>query len=83
MLWSEAATCQSLHRWPDNSYHNQCLHPTAMGKLQENIEMAWMKIKPSKSRSISIIKGKLSDQCFYIGSEAIPTAAGEEHKSMV
>lgn len=34
-------------------------------KLQENIELAQIKIKPGKSRSISIIKGKLSDQRFY------------------
>ena len=31
-------------------------------KLQVNNELAWMKIKLSKSRSISIVKGKLSDQ---------------------
>ena len=40
-----------------------------LGKLQENIELARMKIKPSKSRSISIVKGKLSDHRFHIGKE--------------
>ena len=44
-------------------------------KLQENIEWARMKCKQSKSRSLSVVKGKLSDQRFYIGEEPIPTVA--------
>ena len=51
-------------------------------KHQENIKLAWMKIKPSRSRSISIIKGKLSDQSFYIGDEAIPTVSEKPVKSL-
>lgn len=44
-------------------------------KLQENIELAWMMIKSSKSRRISIIKGKQSDQCYYTGDKMIPTVS--------
>lgn len=51
-------------------------------KLQENIERARMKIKPSKSRSISIIKGKLSDHRFHIGEEPIPTVSEKPVKSL-
>lgn len=49
--------------------------------LQEFIELAQMKIKPSKSRSISIFKGKLSDQHFYIGNETILTVSEKPVKS--
>ena len=51
-------------------------------KLQDNIELARMKIKPSKSRSISIVKGKLSDQRFLIGDEPIPTVSEKPVKSL-
>ncbi|GAA6095653.1 uncharacterized protein LOC124385259 [Tachysurus ichikawai] len=51
-------------------------------KLQENIERARMKIKPSKSRSISIIKGKLSDHRFHVGRETIPTVSEKPVKSL-
>ncbi|KAK0136753.1 Retrovirus-related Pol polyprotein from type-2 retrotransposable element R2DM [Merluccius polli] len=51
-------------------------------KLQENIEWARMKFKPSKSRSLSVVKGKLSDQRFYIGEEPIPTVAEKPIKSL-
>lgn len=37
-----------------------------LGKLQENITGARMKFKPSKLRSISIVKGQLEDQRLYI-----------------
>ena len=50
--------------------------------LQDNIELARMKIKPSKSRSISIVKGKLSDQRFLIGDEPIPTVSEKPVKSL-
>ncbi|XP_045925680.1 uncharacterized protein LOC123983467 [Micropterus dolomieu] len=50
-------------------------------KLQENIEWPRIKIKSSKSRSISIVKGKLSDQCFQIGDEPIPTVTEKTVKS--
>lgn len=44
-------------------------------KLQENIELVRMKIKPSKSRSISIVKGKLSDHRFraWVGGMMPPS----------
>ena len=51
-------------------------------KLQENIELACMKIKPSKSRSISIVMGKLSDHCFHISEEPIPTVSEKPVKSL-
>ena len=51
-------------------------------KLQENIEWAQMKIKPSKSRSISVVKGNLSEQRFYIGEEPIPTVSEKPVKSL-
>lgn len=53
-----------------------------MEKLQENIEWARMKIKSSKSRSISIIKGRLSDSCFFIGEERITTVMEKPVKSL-
>lgn len=51
-------------------------------KLQENIELACMKMKPSKSRSICIVKGKLSDHRFHIGEEPIPTVSEKPVKSL-
>lgn len=39
-------------------------------KLQENIEWAQMQLRPSESRSISIVMGKLSDQCFHTGDSS-------------
>ena len=51
-------------------------------KLQENLEWARMKIKPSKSRSISVVKGKLSEQRFFIGEEPIPTVSEKPVKSL-
>lgn len=53
-----------------------------LGKLQENITGARMKIKPSKSRSISILKGKLTEQRFFIGQEPIPTVSEKPIKSL-
>lgn len=42
-------------------------------KLQQNIEWAMMKIILFMSRSISILKGKLSVQRFFINNDPIPT----------
>ncbi len=53
-----------------------------LNKLQENIQWARMEIKPSKSRSISIVKGKLSEHRFYVGEEPIPTVAEKPVKSL-
>jgi len=41
-----------------------------------------MKIKPSKSRSISIVKGVLSNYRFFIGEEPIPTVSDQPVKSL-
>lgn len=53
-----------------------------LGKLEENISWARMKIKPSKSRSISIVKGVLSDLKFFIGDDPIPTVSEQPVKSL-
>ena len=53
-----------------------------LGKLEENISWARMKIKPSKSRSISIVKGVLSDLRFFIGEDPIPTVSEQPVKSL-
>lgn len=46
-----------------------------LNKLQDNI-------KPSKSTSISILKGKLADHRFYIGKEAISLVSEKPVKSL-
>ncbi|KAL1278284.1 hypothetical protein QQF64_024957 [Cirrhinus molitorella] len=51
-------------------------------KLQENIQWARMQFKPSKSRSISIVKGKLTGERFYISEEPIPTVLEKPIKSL-
>lgn len=51
-------------------------------KVQENIEWACMKIKLNKSRSISVVKGKLSEQRFYIADKPIPTVSEKPVKSL-
>jgi len=53
-----------------------------LGKLTDNIEWAQMQFKPSKSRSISIIKGKVVDKTFFINGEAIPTVSEKPVKSL-
>ncbi len=51
-------------------------------KLQGNIGWARMEIKPSKSRSISIIKGQIVNERFYINDEPIPTILEKPIKSL-
>jgi len=41
-----------------------------------------MQFKPSKSRSISIVKGKVVDKTFFIIREAIPTVSEKPVKSL-
>ncbi|KAJ8393735.1 hypothetical protein AAFF_G00057880 [Aldrovandia affinis] len=53
-----------------------------LGKLQENIKWARMKIKPNKPRSISIVKGELKDVRFCIGDDPIPTVSEQPVKSL-
>ncbi|CDQ81793.1 unnamed protein product [Oncorhynchus mykiss] len=53
-----------------------------LAKLQDNIKWAQMKIKPSKSRSISIVKGQLKDVRFCIGDDPIPTVSEQPVKSL-
>lgn len=53
-----------------------------LGKLQESINWARMKMKPSKSRSISVVKGVLRDTRFYIGDDPVPTVSEQPVKSL-
>lgn len=41
-----------------------------------------MNVKPSKSRSISVVKGKLVGRCFYIVGESILMVAEKPIKSL-
>ncbi len=51
-------------------------------KLHANITWPRMKLKPSKSRSISIVRGKLVDQKFHINKTPIPTVLEMPVKSL-
>ncbi|KAI2667638.1 Retrovirus-related Pol polyprotein from type-2 retrotransposable element R2DM [Labeo rohita] len=51
-------------------------------KLHANITWAHMKLKPSKSRSISIVRGKLIDQKFHIDETPIPMVLEMPVKSL-
>jgi len=53
-----------------------------LGKLTDNIEWAQMQFKPSKSRNISIVKGNVVDETFFINGEAIPTVSEKPVKSL-
>ncbi|KAJ8392683.1 hypothetical protein AAFF_G00073570 [Aldrovandia affinis] len=58
-----------------------CTRRLLQKQLQENIKWARMKIKPNKSRSISIVKGELKDVRFCIGDDPIPTVSEQPVKS--
>ncbi|KAL6470906.1 hypothetical protein MHYP_G00195560 [Metynnis hypsauchen] len=51
-------------------------------KLQSNISWAGMKIKPCKSRSISVVKGQITNDTFTINNEPIPTILQKPIKSL-
>lgn len=51
-------------------------------KLHSNITWVRMKLKPSKSKSISIVKGKLVDQRFHIDETPIPMVTELPIKSL-
>ena len=51
-------------------------------RLNKNLKWAGMKIKPTKSRSISISRGKLSDRKFVIDEEKIPIIREKAVKSL-
>ncbi|XP_057201490.1 serine/threonine-protein kinase pim-1-like [Triplophysa rosa] len=53
-----------------------------LDKLQENISWAQMEVKPSKSRSISIVKGRLTNDRFCIKAEPIPTVREKPIKNL-
>lgn len=50
-------------------------------KLEENISWARMKIKPSKSCNISMVKGVLADMTFLIRDDPIPTVSEQPIKA--
>lgn len=41
-----------------------------------------MKLKPSKCRSISIVKGQVTDRRFYVGGTPVPTFSEMPVKSL-
>jgi len=45
-------------------------------------QFARMQFKPSKSRSISIFKGKVADKTFFINGEGLPTVSEKPVKSL-
>ncbi|XP_039679282.1 uncharacterized protein LOC120573558 [Perca fluviatilis] len=51
-------------------------------KLQGNIRWARMEIKPSKSCSISIVKGQSANERFHINDKPIPTTLEKPIKSL-
>ncbi len=51
-------------------------------KLHQNITWARMKLKPSKCRSISIVKGQVTDQRFHVGGTPVPTVSEMPVKSL-
>ncbi|KAL6469854.1 hypothetical protein MHYP_G00209730 [Metynnis hypsauchen] len=51
-------------------------------KLQSNISWAGMKIKPCKSRSISVVKGQITNDTFTTNNEPIPTILQKPIKSL-
>ena len=53
-----------------------------LDRVNKNLKWASMKIKPSKSRSISIYRGKVSDRKFAIDDEEIPTIREKSVKSL-
>ncbi|KAK0139173.1 Retrovirus-related Pol polyprotein from type-2 retrotransposable element R2DM [Merluccius polli] len=53
-----------------------------LDKLQGNMKWARMEFKPSKSRSISIVKGQLANERFHVNNEPIPTVLEKPIKSL-
>lgn len=53
-----------------------------LSKLHDNFKWARMEIKPSKSHSISIVKGKLTNDRFYINKDPIPTVLEQPIKGL-
>lgn len=51
-------------------------------KLEKNISWARMKINPSKSCRISVVKGVLADLKFFIGSDPMPKVTEQPVKSL-
>ena len=53
-----------------------------LAKLNDNLKWARMKVKPSKCRRVSISKGKLVEESFFIDGEVIPSIVEKPMKSL-
>ena len=53
-----------------------------LDKLNSNLQWARMKVMPSKSRSLSIIKEKVVDKKFALNEEVMPTVLEKPVKSL-
>ena len=53
-----------------------------LNKLQELLRRCRMKVKPKKSRSLSIIKGQVRETRFFIDDDPIPTVRKEPVKRL-
>lgn len=54
----------------------------SIARLHELIDRCAMRFKPSKSRSLSLCKGKAVPNSYFIGNERIPTLAEQPVKSL-
>ena len=53
-----------------------------LDKLNSNLRCTRMKVKPSKSRSLSILKGKVVDKKFTLNEEVMPAVLEKPVKSL-
>ena len=53
-----------------------------LDKLNSNLQWARIKVKPSKSRNLSIVKGKVVDKKFVINEEVMPTVLEKPVKGL-
>ena len=51
-----------------------------LAKLNDNLK--WARMKPCKCRGVSISKGKLVEESFYIDGEVIPSIVEKQVKSL-
>ena len=59
-----------------------CTHQL-LTKLNDSLKWARMNVKPSKLRTVSISKGKLVEERFYIDGEVIPSIVEKPFESLV
>ena len=53
-----------------------------LGHFHKLLTWAWMKVKPKKSRSISLVRGTICDTHYSIGGNIIPTVREQPVKSL-